>query len=40
MKTTTLHFHPSFLVNIDGSKTSVVKDSVLEQGSDLTVDED
>ncbi|MER2254175.1 MAG: glycoside hydrolase family 68 protein, partial [Priestia megaterium] len=32
-------FAPSFLVNIDGSKTSVVKDSVLEQGQ-LTVDED
>ncbi|MBG9472703.1 glycoside hydrolase family 68 protein [Priestia megaterium] len=32
-------FAPSFLVNIDDSKTSVVKDSVLEQGQ-LTVDED
>ncbi|MNC66639.1 Levansucrase precursor [compost metagenome] len=29
-------FAPSFLVNIKGSKTSVVKDSVLEQGQ-LTV---
>ncbi|MNN76661.1 Levansucrase precursor [compost metagenome] len=29
-------FAPSFLVNIKGSKTSVVKDSILEQGQ-LTV---
>ncbi|WP_223069132.1 glycoside hydrolase family 68 protein [Paenibacillus caui] len=30
-------FAPSFLLNIEGSKTSVVKDSILEQGQ-LTID--